>query len=57
MPRRSQYEEDFDYEDDDYEDTRKKVRRLRKEPESYEKRKKLDRESSYERDHDYDDRR
>ena len=52
MPRRSPYDEEYDYDDEEFEDPRRGVRKLRQEPENYDKRKKLDRESSYERDDD-----
>ena len=57
MTRRSPYDEDYDYDEEEFEDPRKGIRRLRKEPDSYEKRKKLDREGEYDRDHEHDDRR
>lgn len=56
MPKKSLYDEEFEYDDDDYEDLKKGVRRLRREPEKVDK-KKWDRESYYNRDHDYDERR
>jgi len=57
MPKRSAYEDDYDYDDEDYEDTKRGVRRLRKEPEGYERRKKWDQDRDFDRDHDYDERR
>ncbi len=57
MPRRSPYEDEFEYNDEDYDDIRKGVRRLRKEPESQDKKKKWDRETLYDKNHDYDERR
>lgn len=56
MPRRSAYEDDYDYDDEEYEDTKRGVRRLRKDPESRDK-KKWERERELDRDHDYDERR
>ena len=56
MPRRSEYEEDYDYEDEDFEDN-KGPRRFRKDETVPEKKKKWTRETAYERDHDYDERR
>lgn len=57
MPRKSQYEDDYDYNDEDYEDTRRGPRRFKKEEVSTERKKRWDRESSYDRDNDYDERR
>jgi len=57
MPKRSAYEDDYDYDDEDYEDTKRGVRRLRKEPEGFERRKKWDQDRDFDRDHDYDERR
>jgi len=57
MPRRSAYEDEYNYDDEDHNDPRKIIRRLKKEPESYEKRKKWDQEREFDRDHDYDERR
>ena len=57
MPRRSAYEDDYDYDDEDYEDTKRGVRRLRKEPEGHDGRKKWDQDRDFDRDHDYDERR
>ena len=58
MPRRSQYEEDFDYEDEEFDDNNNKgPRRFKKNQEHSEKKKKWDRETAYDRDHDYDERR
>lgn len=56
MPKKSMYEEDFDYENEDYEDPKRGIRKLRKEPEKVNK-EKWERESYYDRDHDYDERR
>ena len=57
MPRRSTYnEEDFDYDDDEYED-HKGPRKFKKEEKQYDKRRKWERESLYNDDHDYDERR
>lgn len=56
MPRRSPYEEDYDYDDEDYEDSRKGPRRFKKE-EPLDRKKKWEREDQYDRDHDYDERR
>lgn len=55
MQRRSN--EEFDYDDEDYEDDRRGVRKLKREPDGTGKKKKWDRESFYDRDHDYDERR
>jgi hypothetical protein len=57
MPRRSQYEEDFDYDDEEFEDNHKGPRRFKKEQDQSSKKKKWERESAYDRDHDYDERR
>jgi hypothetical protein len=57
MPRRSQYEEDFDYDDEEFEDNHKGPRRFKKEQDNSSKKKKWERESAYDRDHDYDERR
>jgi len=57
MPRRSEYEEDYDYDDEDFEDNHRGPRRFKKEEQSLEKKKKWDRERYYDRDHDYDERR
>jgi hypothetical protein len=48
--------EDFEYDSDEHEDQRG-PRRFRKEDKEQEKKKKWDRESLYDRDHDYDERR
>jgi len=56
MIKRSSYEDGYDYEDDDYEEHRG-PRKFKKDEPPPEKRKKWDRESQYDRDHDYDDRR
>lgn len=56
MPKKS-YDEEYDYVDEEYEDTKRSVRRLRKDPEGYERRKKWDQEREFDRDHDYDERR
>lgn len=55
MPRRSPNDEDYDYDDEDYEDKRGPRRFKKDEP--LEQKKKWDRESSFDRDHDYDERR
>ena len=58
MSRKFSYDNDeYDYGDDEYEDTRISLKKLRKEPEQVDKKKKWDRESFYDRDHDYDERR
>lgn len=57
MPKRSAYDEDFNYDDEDYEDPKRGIRRLRKEPEDHEKRKKWDQEREFDRNYDYDERR
>ena len=49
--------EDYDYEED-YDDEKRGYRRLRRDSEPVqEKKKKWERESFYDRDHDYDERR
>lgn len=55
MTKRSPYDEEYDYDDDDFEDSRKGPRRFKKE-DRQDKRKNWDRESSYENNHD-DERR
>ena len=55
MTRRSEYEEDYDFEDEDFEDNRRGPRRFKKE-DAVEK-KKWERERYFDRDHDYDERR
>ncbi len=57
MPRRSAYEDDYEYDDEEYVDTKKGPRKLRQEPEGYGKRKQWDQEREFDRDHDYDERR
>jgi hypothetical protein len=50
--------EDYEYEDDYEDDVKKGSKRPRRQPEPIqEKKKKWDRESIYDRDHDYDERR
>ena len=57
MPKRS-YEEDYDYYvDEEYEGNRKGPRRFKKDEEAQSKKKKWERESYYEHDSDYDERR
>jgi len=56
MPRKSPYEEDYYYDDEEFED-HKGPRKFKKNEEHSEKRKKWDRESLYDDDHDYDERR
>jgi len=56
MPRRSPYEEDYEYDDEDYED-RKGPRRFKKEDRDADKKKRWERESDFDRDNDYDERR
>lgn len=56
MPRKYSYEDDYDYEEDMYEDTRKSLKKLRREPDKID-RKKWERERQFDRDHDYDERR
>lgn len=55
MRRKSNIEEDYDYDTEDYDDSPRKFRKTDREDK--EKRKKWDRESYYDRDHDYDERR
>ena len=57
MPRRSAYEDDYEYDDEEYVDTKKGPRKLRQEPEGYGKRKQWDQDREFDRDHDYDERR
>jgi len=57
MPRRSEYEDDYDYDDDDFEENCRGPRRFKKEEQELEKKKRWDRERYYDRDHDYDERR
>jgi len=58
MPRRSPYEDGQYYDDEDeFEDPRRGVRRLKREPEDSKKRKRWEREDAYNLDHDYDERR
>lgn len=52
MPKRALYEDDFDYDDEDYEDNKRGVRRLKQLPESYESRKKQDQERTIDRGHE-----
>lgn len=54
MSRRSTYEDDYD---DIEHDEHKSPRKFKKEEKNTEKKKKWDRESLYDRDHDYDERR
>jgi len=56
MPRRS-YEDDFEYNDNEFEENRRGIRKLKKEIETAEKKKQWERESYYNSDHDYDERR
>mgnify|MGYP000060594244 CR=1 FL=1 len=51
--------EDFEYEDDYEDDVKRGSKKLRRpqEEKGHEKKKKWDRESIYDRDHDYDERR
>ena len=56
MPRRSPYEDDYDYDDEDFEDNKRGPRRFKKEDPAERKRQR-DREESFDRDHDYDERR
>ena len=55
MPRKS-YDEEYDYDDNEFEEHRG-PRKFKKEEKPVEKKKKWDRESVYDRDHDYDERR
>lgn len=55
MPRKSQQEDDF-YDYDDYDDSRPAHRKFKKEGRDELKRR-WDRESQYDHDHDYDERR
>ncbi|HEY6437710.1 MAG TPA: hypothetical protein VIY47_14050 [Ignavibacteriaceae bacterium] len=58
MSRRSRYnDEDFEYEDDEYEGQEKGQRRFKKEEKVLEKKKRWDRESIYDHDNDYHERR
>lgn len=54
MPRRSLYEDEYNYDEDD-ENTKRGPRRFKKEDPS--EKKKWDREEQFDRDHDYDERR
>ncbi len=56
MSRKSPYEDDYEYDDEDDEHIRG-VRRFKKETEKSDKKKKWDREASFDRDNDYDERR
>lgn len=56
MPRRS-YDEEFDFDEDDFEDSRRGPRRFKPEEKKVEKKKTWDRENSYSKSRDYDDRR
>jgi len=57
MPRRSQHDEDYDYDEyDEHEDVRK-LRRSREDGKKIEKKKPWEREDVFNRDHDYDERR
>lgn len=56
MPKRSMYEEDFDYDDEDYEDPKRGIRKLRRETDDRQD-KRREREEAFDRDHDYDERR
>jgi hypothetical protein len=57
MPKKSPYEDEQYYDDeDDFEDPRKGIRRLKREPDETGK-KRWEREDAFDRDHDYDERR
>lgn len=56
MPRKSVNEDDFDY-DDDTDDIRRGPRKFKQTDTESEKKKKWDRESFYDRNNDYDERR
>ena len=57
MQRRSQYQEDYDYGDDDYyEDSKKEYRHFKKNKEDSDRRKRWDKENHYGHSKDYDDR-
>lgn len=56
MRRRSPYEEDYEHDDQDENDPRRRVRHFKKDREE-DKKKRWDRESQYNDDHDYDERR
>lgn len=57
MTKKLPYEDGYDFDDEDYSDTRPTVRRLKKEQDAPPKKKKWDRETFYDRNNDYDDRR
>ena len=57
MPRKFSYNDEYDYDyDDEYEDPKRAVRKLRKEPD-IDAKKKWERDREFDRDHDYDERR
>jgi len=56
MPRRSPYDEDYDYDDEDVVDTKRGPRRFKKDEDADRKRR-WEREEQFDRDHDYDERR
>jgi hypothetical protein len=56
MPRRSPYEEDYEFDDDDENDPKRRVRHFKKGRDE-ETKKRWERESYYDSDNDYDERR
>lgn len=59
MLKKSLHDYDYDYDDKDHdhEVTRKSLRQFKKEEIEADRKKRWDRESAYDRDHDYDERR
>ena len=56
MQRRSQYQEDYDYGDDDYyEDSKKQYRHFKKNKEDSDRQKRWDKENHYGHSRDYND--
>jgi hypothetical protein len=56
MSRKS-YDDEYDYDEDDYEKGYNGPRKFKRAEREIEKKKRWDRESFYDRDHDYDERR
>lgn len=55
MPRRSPYNEDYQYDDDEYEEQRRAARKFKKDNEDRQEKKKRWDKESYERPDNYDE--